>query len=359
LNTVTTRPTPGWLVGRSMAIQADDARLSRLLQLGRVRYMRLKPWRWHLLITNLPGANQTLRMRLWRALKASGAGSLRDGVYVLPASPTFLAVFEQQAREIRAVAGSVHILHFEADSAQQQGALTALFDRTADYQEFIARLDAWKKKLPKFNELEARKALAVITREAATVAETDLFPGQPQAQMHSAIAGAEAAANARFSPNEPRPAHRKIPRRQLEEFQGKTWATREHMWIDRVCSAWLIRRFIDPKAKLVWFKHVKHRPKKALGFDFDGAEFTHVDSKVTFEVLVTSFGLDNDVALARLGSLVHFLDVGGIPVAEAPGFAAIVAGARSIQPDDQALLHSITPVLDSLYQSFGIEKLTV
>jgi hypothetical protein len=123
-----------------------------------------------------------------------------------------------------------------------------------------------------------------------------------------------------------------------------------------VCSAWLIRRFIDPNAKFIWLKNMKNTPKRALGFDFDGAEFSHVDSKVTFEVLLTSFALDSDVALARFGSLVHFLDVGGIPVAEAPGFAAIVAGVRSLQTDDQALLNSMTPVLDSLYRSFNLDQ---
>lgn len=318
--------------------------------------MNAKRLPWLLLVTNLPGPNQTLRMRIWRALKASGAALMRDGVYVLPDTHESRAVFETQARDIRAVAGSVHILHFEAESPDQQTELIALFDRTADYQEFIARLQAWRKTLPKLTELEARKTLGIIAREATATAATDLFPGKPQEQMHSALGEAEAAMNARFSPDEPRPAHRKIPRRQLNDFKGRTWATREHMWIDRVCSAWLIRRFIDPKAKFVWIKHVKRKPKNALGFDFDGAEFTHVDSKVTFEVLLTSFGLDQDLALARLGSLVHFLDVGGIPVAEASGFAAIVAGARALQSDDQALLISVSPILDSLYESFRREK---
>ena len=318
--------------------------------------MNAKSPRWLLLITNLPGQNQTLRMRIWRGLKAAGAALMRDGVYVLPETPDFQRVFEEHAREIRAVAGSVHILRFEADSIEQQNALIALFDRTADYQEFIARLQAWRKTLPKLTELEARKTLAVITREAATTEATDLFPGKPKEQVQAALAQAQAALNARFSPDEPQPAHRKIPRREIRDFQGKTWATREHMWIDRVCSAWLIRRFIDPKAKFVWLKDIKKKPRQALGFDFNGAEFTHVGSKVTLEVLLASFGLDQDLALARLGSLVHFLDVGGIPVAEAAGFAAIVAGARAIQIDDEALLNSVTPMLDSLYQNYRQEK---
>jgi len=314
--------------------------------------MNSKRPKWLLLVTNLPGQNQTLRMRIWRALKAAGAGLLRDGVYVLPDSANSARVFDEQAREIRAVAGSVHILHFEAESPGQTNDLLALFDRADDYQAVIARLEEWRRKLLKLSEMEARKTLAAIAREASATAATDLFPGKPQKQMQSVLAEAEAAVNARFSTDEPQPAHRKIPRRHLKDFQGRTWATRERIWIDRVCSAWLIRRFIDTKAKLVWLKHTKSKPKHALGFDFDGAEFTHVDSKVTFEVLLTSFGLDNDLALARLGSLVRFLDVGGIPVAEATGFAAIVAGARSMQMHDDALLSLMTPVLDCLYRSF-------
>jgi DNA-binding transcriptional regulator PaaX len=117
-------------------------------------YMNPKEQKWLLLVTNLPGQNQTLRMRIWRALKAAGAGLLRDGVYVLPESPEFRQVFENQAREIRAVAGSVHILYFEADSTDQHNALIALFDRSADYQEFISRLGAWRKQFPNLSELE-------------------------------------------------------------------------------------------------------------------------------------------------------------------------------------------------------------
>lgn len=314
--------------------------------------MNVKSSRWLLLVTNLPGQNQTLRMRIWRALKAAGAGLLRDGVYVLPDSANSARVFKEQANEIRVVAGSAYILNFEVDPVEEAD-LIALFDRTADYQEFIARLEEWRRRLPKLGETEARKALATITREASATAATDLFPGKPQKQMLSVLADAEVSLNARFSMDEPKSANRKIPLRQTKDFQGKTWATRERMWIDRVCSAWLIRRFIDTRAKLIWLKHTRDKPKRALGFDFDGAEFTHVDSKVTFEVLLTSFALNNDIALARLGSLVHFLDVGGIPVAEATGFSAIMSGARAMRMDDEALLTLMTPVLDCLYQNFA------
>lgn len=89
-----------------------------------------------------------------------------------------------------------------------------------------------------------------------------------------------------------------------------------------------------------------------FGFDFDGAEFTHVDSKVTFEALVASFALDQDVGIIRLGALAHHLDVGGIPIAEGSGFATIMAGARRLQPDDDALLKTMMLVIDSLYAEY-------
>jgi hypothetical protein len=310
--------------------------------------------KWLLFVTNLPGRNQTLRMRVWRALKAAGAGSLRDGVYVLPDCEAAQQVFNEQAREIQDGAGSTHILSFQSERPDQQRALTALFDRTAEYQQAIARLHVLQRELAKIEEAEARKRLAALRREIAAIVATDFFAGESQSQIEAALTEAQAAFNARFLPDEPHPARRWIRHLNSKDYQGRIWATRRRLWIDRVCSAWLIRRFIDPRAKFRWLQHFKDCPKAAVGFDFDGAQFTHVDAKVTFEVLVASFGLEKDPGLARLGALVHFLDVGGIPVAEAAGFASIVAGARALQPDDDALLRALTPMLDSLYATFSL-----
>jgi hypothetical protein len=308
---------------------------------------------WLLLVTNLPGHNPTLRMRIWRALKAAGAGLLRDGAYLLPNGERSREVFEEQGSGIKAAGGLVQVLSFDAESAEQNAELIALFDRTEDYAEAIHRLDAVKGEFGKLTEPEARQRLATIAREVTAITVRDFFPGEPRKQMERALADAEAALNARFAPDEPHAAHRKIRPRERKDYRGRTWATRERLWIDRVASAWLIRRFIDPKAKFLWLKRVKDCPKSALGFDFDGAEFTHVDSKVTFEVLLSSFNLEHDAGLVRLGALIHHLDVGGIPIAEGPGFATIMAGARSVQPDDDALLKAMTPVLDSLYAGYA------
>jgi hypothetical protein len=308
---------------------------------------------WLLLITNLPGRNPTLRMRIWRALKGAGAGLLRDGAYLLPNGDRAREVFEEQGDEIRAAGGLVQVLSFDAESDEQNAELTALFDRTVEYAEAIAKLDGLKDELAGLAETEARQRLTGVVREVAVIAGRDFFPGEPRRQMEGALADAEAALNARFAPDEPHAAHRKVRLRDRKDYRARIWATRERLWIDRVASAWLIRRFIDPKAKFLWLKRVRDCPRSAVGFDFDGAEFTHADSKVTFEVLLSSFSLEHDAGLRRLGALVHHLDVGGIPVAEGPGFATIMAGTRALQADDDGLLKAITPVLDSLYAGYS------
>src|SRR5215475_1995301 len=308
---------------------------------------------WLLLVTNLPGHKPTLRMRLWRSLKAAGAALLRDGAYLLPNGERARGVLEEQGTDIRSAGGMVQLLSFDAESEQQNAELVALFDRTGEYAEAIENLDSLKREISTLAESEARQRLASVGREVAAIAARDFFPGEPRKQMEEALADAETVLNARFAPDEPHAGPRKIRLRDRKAYRGRTWATREHLWIDRVASAWLIRRFIDPKAKFLWLKRVKDCPKDAVGFDFDGAEFTHAGSKVTFEVLLASFNLEQDAGLARLGALVHHLDVGGIPIVEGPGFATIMAGARSLQQDDDALLKAMTPVLDSLYAGYA------
>ena len=139
----------------------------------------------------------------------------------------------------------------------------------------------------------------------------------------------------------------------LEYDLGKE--KRRRLWVDRVASAWLIRRFIDRDARFQWLAKPSDCPRRALGFDFDGAAFTHVGDRVTFETLLASFGLDADAALARIGTIVHALDVGGDPVPEAKGFEAVMAGARERLSDDDALLAEMGTVLDSLYAHFQRE----
>src|SRR5215469_523207 len=145
---------------------------------------------WLLLVTNLPGHNPTLRMRLWRALKAAGAGLLRDGAYLLPNGERSRQVLEDQGAEIKAAGGLVQILSFDAESDEQNAELTKLFNRTEDYAEAIERLGALRSELAKLAEPEARQRLAAISREVAAIAARDFFPGESRKQMEGALADA-------------------------------------------------------------------------------------------------------------------------------------------------------------------------
>jgi len=125
------------------------------------------------------------------------------------------------------------------------------------------------------------------------------------------------------------------------------------LWIDRLASAWLIKRFIDKEARFKWIDAPRDCPRSAVGFDFDGADFTHVGAKVTFEVLAGSFGLESDPGIAAIGSAVHFLDAGGIPVADARGIETLVRGITQKYRNDDERLTKANGVFDNLYAAYS------
>jgi hypothetical protein len=133
----------------------------------------------------------------------------------------------------------------------------------------------------------------------------------------------------------------------VERMLGCGWATRQRPWVDRLASAWLIRRFIDPQARLLWLASPEDCPTDALGYDFDGATFSHIGNRVTFEVLAVSFNLEQP-AIKRLGMLVHYLDVGGVAPREASGVESVLAGLRETLRDDDHLLAAACAIFDSL-----------
>lgn len=316
--------------------------------------MSIDPPTWLMLVISLPGRSQTPRMRLWRALKGAGAAILRDGVYVLPASDAARTLFTAQADEAARAGGSAHVVPFASADPRQEAELRAGFDRTRAYARGLRVLATLRRELRKVAESEARRRLAGARRELEAIAATDFFPGAALLQVETALVDAEHALNTQFSPDEPRARKAAITHRRIEDYRGRIWATRRHLWIDRVASAWLIRRFIDPRATFRWLKKPADCPKRAVGFDFDGAEFSHVGARVTFEVLAAGFGLDRDPRLARLGGLVHYLDIGGVPVADAAGFASVMAGARTRHGEnDDALLKEMSVVLDCLYAAYS------
>jgi hypothetical protein len=291
----------------------------------------------------LPTRQTAGRMRVWRALRALGCATLRDGVYLLPDAERHAAALTDIALEARGIEGSAELFLLEGRSDVQQAQLVALFDRTEEYARL---LDAIRACPP-----GSAKALRALRRDFTALCAIDFFPGEARRQAEDALAALEAAAT-----GEPGNAGGSIRRLAAADYAGRTWATRRHLWVDRMASAWLIRRFIDRGARFLWLADPKRCPKKALGFDFDGAAFTHLDGHVTFEVLALSFGLAADPAIARIGAIVHCLDVGGVPVPEAAGIEAVLAGARSAAADDDALLAEASRLFDNLYTNYRQEN---
>jgi hypothetical protein len=307
---------------------------------------------WLQLVTSLPTENATERMRVWRALKATGAGVLRDGVYVLPDRPDLQEVLAGLAAEITEAGGSAHLLQVEPRDEAQADALRALFDRTKDYAGLVDEIGRARKRLTRRDPAAVRRQSRTLRRQFDAIVATDFFPGATKAQAEAALLEVEAAATEILSPGEPHGQRGPIARLDRRQYRRRVWATRTAPWVDRLACAWLIKRHIDSAASFVWLEHPSNLPTDAVGFDFDGAPFTHVESRVTFEVFLKSFGLEEDNALRRLGELVHYLDVGGIPVADAAGVATALTGAKQQSRDDDQLLKHALALFDWLYAAY-------
>jgi hypothetical protein len=311
---------------------------------------------WILLITSLPTENATARMRAWRALKASGAAVLRDGVYLMPERPACRGTLETVAADVLATGGTALVLRVEEPEG---AAFAGLFERGEDYAALLADIAKSHAKiragLTDESAAEAVKQARKLRKSLSSLADIDFFPGEARKQAESALQELELTAAQALSPDEPHAATGALPRLDAGQYRGRLWATRQRPWVDRLASAWLIRRYIDPEARLLWLAAPADCPAEALGFDFDGASFSHVGSRVTFEVLLASFGLDSP-ALLRLSALVHFLDVGGVQPAEAGGIESVLAGLRASVADDDQLLAQASHIFDGLLASFEQTK---
>jgi len=303
---------------------------------------------WIALITSLPTENATARMRAWRTLKGSGAAVLRDGVYLMPERDTCRATLDTVASDILSAEGTALVLRLE----EPEGAdFPKLFERSEDYAALLGDIAAVRDDLSANTAADAVKQARKVRKAFTALSAIDFFPGEAQRQADMALQELEQKAAWALSPDEPHPVEETIARLDIQHYQGRTWATRRRPWVDRLASAWLIRRFIDPMAKLLWLPTPADCPMDVLGFDFDGATFSHVGARVTFEVLLASFGLETP-ALLRLGALVHFLDVGGVQPPEAIGIESTLAGLRDTILDDDQLLAMASNIFDGLLASF-------
>lgn len=308
---------------------------------------------WLTLIISLPTKNATARMRIWRALKSEGCGVLRDGVYLLPDNETANLALQRQATEVIQAGGTAYVLKLGSTTPTQDATFRDLFDRTDHYAALKSEIDGLRSALGSHNIPATKRSLLRLERDFEAMAAIDFFPGAAREQTGTSLAQAMTALSSLSNPDEPKSTVGEIKRLHTDNFQHRTWATRKRLWVDRMASAWLISRFIDPGASFIWLDKPEHCPESALGFDFDGAAFTHIGSLVTFEVLLHSFSLEADSALARLAALIHFLDVGGIPVAEAAGLEMILKGTRERCADDDTLRVDTSNIFDDLYMAFS------
>lgn len=304
--------------------------------------------KWLTLIITLPTENATARMRAWRSLKASGAAVLRDGVYLLPEQDECRATFNSVAADVIENNGSAFVLRTEECGETR---FEEYFNRSSEYAELLGEIQKVRNELNSETIAVATKQIRKLRKNFTTIADIDFFPGAAQKQADAALVELETAINRLLSPNEPHAIVGAIQRLPIAEYQGRVWATRRRPWVDRLASAWLIRRFIDSDARFLWLEEPSDCPVAVLGFDFDDATFTHVGDKVTFEVLLASFGLDRP-GLQRIGVLVHYLDVGGVQPVESVGIESVLAGLRETITDDDQLLTMASGVFDGLLVSF-------
>lgn len=307
--------------------------------------------KWLLLIITLPTQNATVRMRAWRTLKASGAAVLRDGVYLLPNNPAHSELFNKVELDVSAAEGTAYCLQVVDDYP-----FAELFNRRDDYQQLAQALQQFDHNMD-ITELsrQARKCRQTFNALVAI----DFFPGESQRQTLALLDALDQRINRQISPDEPGSHPGVIPLLDVAQFQGKRWATRKRPWVDRLASAWLIRRFIDPNARFVWLESPAQCPADALGYDFDNARFSHVETStgtlVTFETLAHSFGLHNDLSIKELANIVHLIDVGGLAVPEAAGLERLLRGMCNRISNDDALLAAAEQVFNDMYLAFQQE----
>ena len=307
---------------------------------------------WLILTATLPTSPSGLRVRIWRALKATHCATLREGVYILPATAPSAQDFWAMDAAIREAGAESHLLELQARDEAQEAGFRALFDRSALYVDFARALKEAGQALQVATETQVRKSLRALDHQLQGLLAADFFPGVALVAAKAGLQTLRRETERQLSPGEPAAGSGAIARLAIADYQGRIWATRTRPWVDRLASAWLVQRFVDQSPSFVWLQDTSACPPSALSYDFDGAVFSHVGDRVTYEVLAESFGLDADPALRRLGTLVHALDIGGIggiAVEEAPGVEMLVRGLQAQHADDNALLQASGALFDTLY----------
>ena len=314
--------------------------------------------RWLLLLHQVPTKPDYLRVKVRRRLQRLGAVALKNAVYVLPNAEGPVEDFAWLLREIVADGGEGVLCAASLVAGLDDAEIEAMFrrDRDADYAEVtIAAAQLARGVLapdsagtaaevpagvPAAGALTAE--LARLRRRLGEVVALDYFHAPGRAEAESALAAAEA----RVHPAPP--ASGSAPHTNAV---GRSWVTRRGVGVDRIASAWLIQRFIDPAATFTFVAPRGYRPAPdELRFDMYDAEYTHEGARCTFETLLARFGL-TDPGLAALGEIVHDIDLkdAAFGRAETAGVAAMIAGIVATTPTDDARLVRGGELFDAMY----------
>ena len=309
--------------------------------------------RWLLLVHQLPPRPSNLRVRIWRRLQQIGAAVLRNSIYVLPDTPETREDFAWVRAEITAHAGQVSLLEANSIDGYTDDELVRQFqgDRDADYRRLAGdarrllrrprgRASRRAAQHPDLRKLEERfAAITAIDHFKAPAADEARKALEDLQMTLSSPNGASGAEDGSLRP---------------EDFRRRVWVTRPRPGIDRMASAWLVRKFIAPDARFAFTPPQARVPKRHIPFDMPDVEFGHHGSDCTFETLARRFRV-RDTGVARLGHVVHDLDLKearyGLPEGVAVG--RLMEGLRAAYTDDAELLEHGIVLMDALYRSYA------
>ena len=313
--------------------------------------------RWLLLAHQLPTRPSNARVKTWRRLQQIGAVPTRNSVYALPNTDACREDFEWIRSEIVALGGEATV--FAADALNRDGSddIVASSQRARDTDYQALKREAGRLASAARGPRHSASRHDSVSRDVRQLCErfneirrVDFF----DAPAGQAAADALAALERRMAP--PSASQEDRMRVSSKAFARRRWVTRPRPGVDRMASAWLIRRFIDPKAT---FGFVDRPSASDVPFDMYVGEFSHQGTLCTFEVLARRFGLEGP-AVARLGQVVHDLDMKDTRygTAEAPAVGRMVDGLRQVHADDSALLEQGIVMFEALARSLESSKAT-
>ncbi len=302
-----------------------------------------------MLIHQLPPLPSNLRVRTWRRLQELGAVAVKQSVYVLPDTPESREDFEWLKVEIDGAGGEAVVYAADHVDPAAETALVEQFRqaRQQAYTELAGELQRLRRPGATRPEPSARRRdLARFRERLAAIERVDFFGSAGRDRVVTLLNELTAAAPARGKG--PHPAGGA----DTGQYAGRLWVTRPRPGVDRMASAWLIRRFVDSRARFGFITDVKSAGD-ALPFDMFGAGFGHEADRCTFETLAARFQID-DAAVARIAEIVHDLDLkdGKFAAPETATLGLAIDGLQLSSTDDSVLLDQGMTLFEALYRSF-------